>query len=89
MNNAIMRKIDVTDAWQPLSPSKLVATVTISTPPDNAGDVLFRTTDEQAHEVPWVPGEWHDLKSVDLAAIEVKNADAGATNVVTVVGGTW
>jgi hypothetical protein len=86
MNNVILRKVVVTTAWQPLSPSKLVASVTISTPPTNAATVLFRTKGEPAHEVPWVPGEWHDFKRVNLADIEVKGA---ANDLVSVTGGTW
>ena len=88
MNNTILRKIDVTDSWQPLSATRLVATVTVRTLSTNAGNVLFRTTDEQAHEVPFTPGSWHDLKSVDLSTIEVKD-ESESGNIVTVVGGTW
>jgi hypothetical protein len=86
MNNVILRRIDVTGDWQPLSVVRLVGTVTISTPPDNGGAVLFRTTDEPAHEVPWVAGEWHTFHRVDLAGIEVKGS---VGDVISVVGGTW
>lgn len=87
MNNVVLRKIVVTTAWQPLSANKLVASVTISTPPTNAGTVLFRTTSEPAHEVPWVSGEFHDFKRVNLAQIEVKGTADG--DLVSLVGGTW
>lgn len=84
MNNVIQRKIDLTAEWQPLSNARLVGSVTVSTPPTNAADVLFRGDD--GSEVPWVPGEWHEFHSVDLAEIRVKGTPGDA---VTVVGGTW
>lgn len=84
MNNTIMLKIDVTAEWQPLSATPLVCSCTISTPPDNAGDVLFKGTNDS--EMPWVPGEWHEFRSVDLSGIQVKGT---AGDAVTVVGGTW
>jgi len=84
MNNTIMRKITVTSSYQPLSPGRLVGSVTISTPPGNGGNVTFLGDD--GSDVPWVPGEWHAFRSVDLAAIQVKGT---AGDVVTIVGGTW
>ena len=36
--------------------------------------------------LPWVPGQWHDFRSIDLAAVHVKGTPG---DVVTVVGGTW
>jgi hypothetical protein len=84
MNNAIQRKIDLTADWQPLSADRLVGSVTISTPPTNAADAVFRGDD--GSEVPWVPGEWHEFRSVNLAEIRVKGTPGDA---VTVVGGTW
>jgi len=86
MNNVILRKVVVTDAWQPLSPTSLVGSVTVSTPPTNVGIVLFRTVSETADEVPFVAGEWHDFVSVDLASIEVRGTPG---DLVTVIGGTW
>lgn len=84
MNNVIMRKIVVAAEYQPLAGQQLVGSVTISTPPGNAADVIFKGDD--GGEVPWVPGEWHDFRSVNLAAIQVKGEPG---DVVTVVGGTW
>jgi len=84
MHNIVMRKITVTGEYQPLVSASLVASVTISTPPTNAGDVLFKGDD--GSDVPWVPGEWHQFESIDLAAIEVKGTPG---DVVTVVGGSW
>lgn len=86
MNNTLMRKIDVTAEYAPLADSTTVASVTISCPPGNAGDVTFKSLDDSGDEVPWVPGEWHALERVDLARIEIKGT-AGDT--VTIVGGTW
>lgn len=86
MNNVIMRKIVVTDQWQPLSATSLVGSVTVSTPPTNVAQVLFRIPSEPAHEVPWVSGEFHELVRVDLSTIEVKGTPG---DLVTVIGGTW
>lgn len=84
MNNVIMRKIDVTADYQPLSSGKLVASVTISSPPGNAANVTFKTP--EGNEVLWISGEWHNFRSIDLAEIQVKGT-VGDT--VTIVGGTW
>jgi len=84
MNNIVMRKITVTSEYQPLVSTGLVASVTISTPPSNAGNVLFKGDD--GSDVPWIPGQWHEFKSIDLSAVEVKGTPG---DVVTVVGGTW
>lgn len=84
MNNVIMRKIAVTPVYTPLVVSKLIGSVTISTPPTNSGQVQFRGDD--GLDVPWVPGEWHEFVAVNLADIKVKGTPG---DVVTVVGGTW
>lgn len=84
MNNVVMRKIDVTAGYQPLVSGELIASVTISCPPSNAGNVLFKCPD--GSDVPWEPGEWHDFRSVNLAEIEIKGTVGDA---VTIVGGTW
>lgn len=86
MNNVILRKINVTGSWQPLSAARLVGSVTISTPPTNGANVLFRTASEPAHEIPFVPGEWYDFQRMDLSTIQVKGS---VGDVVTLVGGTW
>ena len=84
MNNIYMRKIDVTADYQSLAEERIVLTVTISVPPTNTGNVFFKADDDS--DVPWVPGEWHDLYRVDLAEIQVKGTPG---DVVTVVGGSW
>ncbi len=84
MNNVIMRKVEVTASYQPLVSTGLVGSVTVSCPPGNAADVLFKGDD--GSDVPWKPGEWHEFRSVNLAEIEVKGT-VGDT--VTIVGGTW
>lgn len=83
-NNVLMRKVVVTASYQPLASETTVVTVTVSTLPSNAGTVLFKGDD--GSDVPWIPGEWHELRSVDLAEIEIKGTPG---DVVTVVGGTW
>jgi len=84
MHNIVIRKITVTGEYQPLVSASLVASVTISTPPTNSGNVLFKGDD--GSDVPFVPGEWHRFESIDLAGIEIKGTPG---DVVTVVGGTW
>jgi hypothetical protein len=84
MNNVIQRKLSVTAEYQPLVTVPTVASVTISCPPTNAATVLFRGDD--GSDVPWVPGEWHLFKSVNLAEMFIKGI---AGDVVTIVGGTW
>ena len=84
MNNVIMRKIEVTADYQPLSARKLVASATFSCPPTNAGAVHFRGDD--GSDVPWMAGEWHDFWNVDLGGIVVKGTPG---DVVTIIGGTW
>ena len=84
MNNTIMRKIDVTDSYQPLVSDSLVGSVTISCLPTNSGDVYFKGDD--GSDVPWKPGQWIDFQRVDLSEIKVKGTP---DDVVTVIGGTW
>jgi hypothetical protein len=84
MNNILMRKVTVTAGYQPLVAERTVVSCTISCPPSNAGSVNFKGDD--GSDVPWVPGEWHDFRGVNLAEIEVKGTPGDA---VTVVGGTW
>ena len=84
MNNVFMRKIDVTGNYLPLVSEKTVVTVTISTPPTNADNVLFKGDD--GSDVFFLPGEWHFFKSVNLADIQIKGT---VGDVLTLVGGTW
>lgn len=79
-----MRKVDITGTYQPLVAQRTVVTVTLSAPPTNAGVVYFRGDD--GSDVPWIPGQWHEFVSINLADIEVKGT-AGDTLVI--VGGTW
>jgi len=84
MHNFVMRKITVTADYQPLVSGSLVASVTISTPPTNSANVLFKGDD--GSDVAFVPGEWHEFRSIELASVQVKGTPG---DVVTVVGGTW
>jgi len=84
MNNIIMRTVPVTADYQPLSAVSLVGSVTISTPPGNTGDVVFRGDD--GSDVPWIAGTWFEFFSVDLSSIFVKGTPG---DVVSIVGGTW
>lgn len=84
MNNVVMRKVTVTAGYQALVATKLVASVTVSCPPTNVGVVNFLADD--GTDVPWRPGEWHDLQHVDISQIRVKGTNG---DLVTIVGGTW
>jgi len=84
MNNIVMRKVAVTANYQPLVAERLVASVTILTPPANTGDVSFKGDD--GSDVPWAPGQWHYFKSVDLGQIQIKGS---VGDQVIIVGGTW
>ena len=84
MNSFIMRKITVTTVYAALSSTKLIATVTISCPPTNTGTVNFKG--DNGLDVPWLPGEWHEFKNVDLNQIQVKGTNG---DLVTFKGGTW
>jgi len=84
MNNIVMRKIVATAAYQPLVAQSLVATVEISALPSNTAPVFFRGDD--GSDVPWVAGEYHTLKSIDLAGIQIKGTPGDA---ITIIGGTW
>lgn len=84
MNNTIMRRVEATAGYRPLAEQSLVASVTISCPPTNAAAIHFRGDD--GSDVPWLPGEWHGFKSVNLHEICVKGTPG---DVVTIIGGTW
>ena len=84
MNNFIIRKVTVTATYQPLVSTKLTGSVTISCPPTNTGNVLFKGDD--GTDVPWMPGEWHEFVSVNLNEMQIKG---NAGDNVTVIGGTW
>jgi hypothetical protein len=84
MNNVVMRKVTVGAAYAPLVAESLVATVTLSCPPSNAGPVYFKGDD--GGDVPWTAGEWHTLHNIDISQVEVKGTPG---DVVTVIGGSW
>ena len=85
MNNVIMRLVTLDGGdYRPLSAVALVGTFTVSCPPANAGNVLFKGDD--GSDVPMIPGEWHTLVGINLAEIQIKGT---VGDVVTLVGGTW
>ena len=83
MDACLATGVDYVDTanYEPLSASSLMGSVTISCPPDNAGNVFFKGDD--GSDVPWIPGEWHEFARVNLNDIQVKGT---AGDVVTVVG---
>jgi hypothetical protein len=85
MNNIIMLKVVANVVAQPLSATKLIASVTISCPPANSGTVYFKVG-TSGTEVPWVPGEWHEFKNIDLSTLYLRGTPGDA---VTIIGGTW
>lgn len=84
MNNTVMRKVVVTATYQPLVAQQLIATVEVSALPSNAGPVFFLGDD--GSDVPWIAGEYHTLKQINLSDIKIKGTPGDA---VSVVGGTW
>lgn len=84
MNNVIMRKLVLTTAYQPLAAARVIGSFVISAPPSNADDAIF--LGDEGEDVPWVPGEWHEVNRVNLAEVQVKGTPG---DIVTVVGGTW
>ena len=84
MNSILMRKVVVGAAYAPLVLSRTAFSGVVSCPPANAAVVNFLGDD--GSDVPWIAGEWHEFKDVDLSGIQVKGA-VGDT--VTVVGGDW
>ncbi len=84
-NNLILRSIDVTAEWKPLSPVPLVGTVDVSAPPTNAGPVCVRAG--SGEEAFLLPGEYHAWVRVALDAVEARSDTPGDR--LTLVGGTW
>jgi len=84
VNNVVMRRIDVTADYRPISNRRLVASVTVSCLPTNSAAVVFRGDD--GSDVPWLPGEWHEFRSINLHEIAIKGTPGDA---VTIIGGTW
>ena len=83
-NNIIMRRIEVTEEYRPLSERPLVMSGEINAPPFNPGPVFFRSDD--GSDVPFIPGQYMMIQRCCLSEIYVKGP-AGA--IVVAVGGTW
>jgi hypothetical protein len=84
MNNIVLRKVILTGVYQPLVPQPLIASVEISALPSNTGPAFF--LGEDGGDIPWIPGEYHGFKRVNLAEMLVKGTPG---DVLTVIGGTW
>ena len=82
-NGVLMRQVAVTATAHPLGGNE-VYTVDVSCPPTNSGPVFFKVGAQA--EVPWVVGEWHNLKKVKLSDITVRGNPG---DFVSLVGGTW
>lgn len=85
MHNAIMFPIWLSGTFQPLYAVKLIASVTISCPPSNTAPAYFKVG-ATGGSVPWVPGEWHEFKNIDLSTLYVRGS---APDLVSIIGGTW
>ena len=82
-NNLILRTVEVTADYAPLSARPLVGTVDVSTPPTNSGPVFFKAG---ATEEAWfLPGEFHGFVRVPLHEVFVKGTPG---DTVTIIGGT-
>jgi len=84
VNNTIIRKIDLTPSYQPLSADDLVGSVVVSAPPTNAGTTFFKG--DTGEDVQVVPGEWHAFHRVQLRSIYIKGM---VGDIVTIIGGSW
>ena len=84
MNNVIMRKVELSGDYRPLSDRSLVLSGVISAPPYNPGPVFFRGDD--GSDVPWIAGEFHTVVRCDMAELHAKGPEGA---VLTIVGGTW
>ncbi len=82
-NNAFMKQIAVAEQSQPLG-ENAVYTVDVSCPPSNTAPVYVRA--DGGEEVPWIPGEYHNLRRIRLSEISVRGTPG---DVVSIVGGTW
>ena len=83
-NNLILRRVEVTDEYRPLTDAPLVGTVTLSAAPANAGPVFLRG--DKGEDVPLHQSEFHTLKRIDLSLVHLKGQSG---DYVTVIGGTW
>ena len=83
-NNLILRVVELTEEFKPLSSQSLIGTVTISAPPSNTGPVFLRAG--PGEEAWLVNGECHLLHRIELSSLEAKGAPG---NVLTIIGGSW
>ena len=83
-HNIVMRRVEMSSEYRPLSERSLIVSAEIGAPPTNAGPVYFRG--DLGDDMLWPPGAYHFFKSVDLSLIFVKG-DPG--DVVSIIGGTW
>ena len=82
-NNIVMRQIEVTAEYRPLSPERLVGTFDVSAPPTNSAPVYFRG--DTGEDVVFLGGEYHRFANVDLAHLWVRGDEGG---IITVIGTT-
>ncbi len=83
MSKPYLRTIDIAVAAAPLAAARTVLTwCTISAPPANAGNVTL--TDPEGGSVALVPGEWQELRGIDLSQITAAGTDGDK---LTIVGG--
>jgi hypothetical protein len=83
-NGIIMRTVEVTDEYAPLSPVPLIGTVNISALPTNSGPVFFKAGENE--EAWFMPGEYHQFIRIPIHSISIKGT---AGDMVTIIGGTW
>jgi len=83
-NNLILRRVEVTEEYRPLSDVPLVGTVTLSAAPTNAGPIFLRSDDGE--DVPMHQAEFHVFKRIDLSLVMIKGQPG---DYVTAIGGTW
>jgi len=85
-NQTVMRRVNVTADYAPLSAVPLVVSVCISCPPGNGAAVEFLGDD--GSDVPWIPGQWVEFRHVDLSQIQVKGTPGDTVVILGWAGGS-
>ena len=83
-HHVVMRRIEMSSEYRPLSDRSLIVSAEIGAPPTNTGPVYFRG--DLGDDVLWPPGSFHFVQNVDVSLLFARGEPG---DVVTVIGGTW
>jgi hypothetical protein len=84
MNSRIIRTVTVTANYVALAAGRTAFTGEIGCPPANAG--VVNMLGDGGADVPWIAGEWHSFRNVDLATFQIKGT-AGDKVTINGTGG--